>query len=1242
MVHTRHSYSKDIEDFTAINGHNNDDVVNGYEEDSIAQEQENTEILNENENNDRKDIEEKEVGNKNSDLKPRKRSGRGMVGLYDNIDFHDSYHRRSLRNLERRRTHPYDHKSNRRMKHSSSLRFQNFGSGIIRRSDRQPKKVFETFNESEIQRSIERKHQEMLEMEQASMYDSIKKRRGDEEDTQDDDDDEEEEDSDEESDEEEGSAEEDEVHAYSLRKTKPKTNYYQAPPLHSNRQRRGVMYEVRSPLHKVKLMKRIPQHASSPHHRRYKRRRRTSSTSSSDDEGAFERRKAKSMNQARMRCLPMNFQLDDMTGALRNRERANGNPMGSSLADVDPMKIDSKTSFSDVGGLDHHIRALKEMVVFPLLYPEVFQKFSISPPRGVLFYGPPGTGKTLVARALANECSSEGKKVAFFMRKGADCLSKWVGESERQLRLLFDQAYQMRPSIIFFDEIDGIAPVRSTRQDQIHSSIVSTLLALMDGLDARGEIVVIGATNRLDAIDPALRRPGRFDREFLFSLPNKTARQKIFEIHTSAWQPRLNKVFLCELADKCVGYCGADIKALCTETALFALRRRYPQIYETNKKLVLDMNEIKVAAVDFKNAMKTITPASHRSSLSPGRSLNESLKPLLQTCIDNGLAVLNKIFPPGQKIQDHALKDAIDFDEDEAPSIFEKPKSRQRGHAVVESSGEFLKTSMQTMDARVIHRPRLLVFGKSGNGQTSYIAPAFLYAMEHLTTHMLDLPALFGTSSRAPEEAVAQVFREARRTTPSIIYLPHIDIWWSSVQETTKATFMTLLHDIPSNSPLLFLATAEVAFSDLPESIQDLFSSINNELIEISSPTSSDRYIFFKELLLVHALKKPVAESTEKRHRRTEVLAVASPAKPRELSAEESKKLVETEEATLRELRLFLRQVVWKLLADRKFKEFSKPVDLGEVDDYLEVIKQPMDLSTVLTRINAHHYHTCAHFLDDVNLITNNCLEYNPDKDQYDKLLRNRACELRDVAHAFVHNDLDPEFEKLCIEIHQSRINRGYDVNAHAPSFLKVRSKSKNTNTSTMEVDEGNTSSTKPVVGDPTGPRFSRRVRGLSEPYEFDTSTLDLIEKNKRAAKKTVKLTSEVLDTNYNSTCSVPDEPQIEENSVKNAVEDEKASYQHENDVEITNTEEKIVDNVKRNLEFQEVRQSEVPNLVEEAEDLLSKLVENTDGCTVQTLERLYTDICRCIHSHKDEENRYIVLLDLQTVIKRIRQHQTS
>lgn len=148
----------------------------------------------------------------------------------------------------------------------------------------------------------------------------------------------------------------------------------------------------------------------------------------------------------------------------------------------------------------------------------------------ILFFNV-GTGKTLLARALANECSFGSRKVSFFMRKGADLLSKWVGESEKQLRLLFEQAAQMKPSIIFFDELDGLAPVRSSRQDQIHASIVSTLLALMDGLDNRGEVIVIGATNRIDAIDPALRRPGRFDRELYFPLPARKVSRKMLSYH---------------------------------------------------------------------------------------------------------------------------------------------------------------------------------------------------------------------------------------------------------------------------------------------------------------------------------------------------------------------------------------------------------------------------------------------------------------------------------------------------------------------------------------------------------------------------------------------------------------------------------------------------------------------------------------------------------------------------------------
>ncbi|NXT80892.1 ATAD2 protein, partial [Zapornia atra] len=319
--------------------------------------------------------------------------------------------------------------------------------------------------------------------------------------------------------------------------------------------------------------------------------------------------------------------------------------IGASLADIDPMQIDHSVRFDGVGGLSDHISALKEMVIFPLLYPEVFERFKIQPPRGCLFYGPPGTGKTLVARALANECSRGDRRIAFFMRKGADCLNKWVGESERQLRLLFDQAYKMRPSIIFFDEIDGLAPVRSAKQDQIHSSIISTLLSLMDGFDNRGEIVVIGATNRLDSIDPALRRPGRFDREFLFSLPDKEARKEIFEIHTRDWSPRPSGVFLEELADKCVGYCGADIKSLCAEAALCALRRRYPQIYRSHEKLQLDVASIKIAAKDFLLAMQKIAPASQRALATPGRALSSISKPLLENSLARILQALQRVFP---------------------------------------------------------------------------------------------------------------------------------------------------------------------------------------------------------------------------------------------------------------------------------------------------------------------------------------------------------------------------------------------------------------------------------------------------------------------------------------------------------------------------------------------------------------------------------------------------------------------
>ncbi|NXM71883.1 ATAD2 protein, partial [Serilophus lunatus] len=554
--------------------------------------------------------------------------------------------------------------------------------------------------------------------------------------------------------------------------------------------------------------------------------------------------------------------------------------IGASLADVDPVKIDCSVRFDGVGGLSDHISALKEMVVFPLLYPEVFERFKIQPPRGCLFYGPPGTGKTLVARALANECSQGDRRVAFFMRKGADCLSKWVGESERQLRLLFEQAYQMRPSIIFFDEIDGLAPVRSSKQDQVHSSVVSTLLALMDGLDSRGEVVVIGATNRLDSIDPALRRPGRFDREFLFSLPNKEARKEIFKIHTRDWTLKPLDKFLEELAEKCVGYCGADIKALCAEAALCALRRRYPQIYKRSEKLQLDVTSIKITAKDFVMAMQKTVPASQRAVASPGRALSPVLKPLLENTLERILQTLQRVFPHAElalkKDQQQAFMslnpilgtDVIDSDE-ESPSIFEEKTSHKMPD---HKNGEFLTLTRSMFVSFMFtflrnprcqptsFRPRFLLVEDPGCGQVFHLAPAVIHALEKFPVYTLDLPALF-VSTTSPEETCAQLMQEAQRTAPSIMYVPQIPLWWETVGPTVKAIFTTLLQNIPAFAPILLLATSDVQHGDLPEEIKALFNNDREEVFKIQWPTCAERRSFFEDLVMKQAAEPPASKN---------------------------------------------------------------------------------------------------------------------------------------------------------------------------------------------------------------------------------------------------------------------------------------------------------------------------------------------------------------------------------------------
>ncbi|CAI5686324.1 unnamed protein product [Oreochromis niloticus] len=711
-------------------------------------------------------------------------------------------------------------------------------------------------------------------------------------------------------------------------------------------------------------------------------------------------------------CLPLSLRTGNLLRTRKDKMAA-----GAGLADIDPMAIDQSVGFDSIGGLSGHISALKEMVVFPLLYPEVFDNFKIQPPRGCLFYGPPGTGKTLVARALANECSHGNRKVSFFMRKGADVLSKWVGESERQLRLLFEQAYQMRPSIIFFDEIDGLAPVRSSRQDQIHSSIVSTLLALMDGLDSRGEVVVIGATNRLDSIDPALRRPGRFDREFLFGLPDREARKDILKIHTRQWKPPPSEDFLDELSEKCVGYCGADIRAVCTEAALCALRRRYPQIYGTSQKLLLDVSSIAVSSCDFAAAMKKMSPASHRSAASPAKPLSPVVHPLLGGALQEILDALQRMFPHAEegmkrKREPGILDDTLMFEEDEGPSISKPSKNKNFLH--------FFRSAVKQPTS---HRPRIMLAGRPGAGQTSHLAPAILHALEHFTVHSLDSAVLFGVSSTSPEEACAQVFCEAKRTSPSILYIPHIQQWWDTAGPALRASFLSLLGSIPSFSPILLLATCSVFFQQLDPEIQSLFREDYGEVYVLRVPTQQERTSFFQDLILNQAAEAPPSKR-KTLSQAMEVLPLAPPPPPHKMSEQERLHLEEQEEDVLRELRLFLRNITERLSLDRRFKAFTKPVDIEEVPDYLMVIKKPMDLSTLLTNIDEHKYVTVGEFMADADLIWKNALEYNPDSDPMDRNIRHRACALKDTVRAIIRDELDEDFERVCEEIRESRIHR--------------------------------------------------------------------------------------------------------------------------------------------------------------------------------------------------------------------------
>eukprot|EP01133_Synstelium_polycarpum_P001065 gene1065-1208_t len=666
---------------------------------------------------------------------------------------------------------------------------------------------------------------------------------------------------------------------------------------------------------------------------------------------------------------------DDEDDAMGSQGRLHGGPMPVNMDSTEPLAIDTSVTFASVGGLHNHITLLKEMLILPLVYPEVFGRFAVQPPKGVLFYGSPGTGKTLLARALVNECNaSGGQKVSFFMRKGADCLSKWVGEAERQLRSLFDQAKSMAPSIIFFDEIDGLAPVRSARQDHIHSSMVSTLLALMDGLDARGQVIVIGATNRIDAIDPALRRPGRFDRELLFSLPNKQSRRTILGIHTAAWEPPIAASILDTVAETAAGYCGADLKALTAEAVLCALRSTYPQIYETRNKLKLSPDAIQVDMSHFRAAMAAIVPTSRRAIVSFATPLGRGVRPLLAS--------------PLESLMTRTL-----------PALF--PLTLLKGAPLLS-----------------VYRPRLLLSGGQGMGALQ-LGNAVLYEMEEFPTFAIDICTLLSDpTAKSIEESACRVLGEAKKVAPAILYLPNIERWWDV--SSLGNTLLGFLTSLDAHHPLFVLATANHSRQDLSDDILAIFGDRSDSVFSMEQPTESEIFDFLRTTLL--NIKDGLYQVFQAKRVKKKAI-VELPIVPMAATPDTRDRDRKQEMQFIRQLRILLRDVTSKIIYDKKYFTFFRDVNIQLYPEYYEIIKNPMSLFTITNNLENHKYSTVSGFLNDIDLIVTNTIEYYQVHDPYGidgtKAIQ-RAKQLQDEVFAMI-DQIDPVLILTCENIASKR-----------------------------------------------------------------------------------------------------------------------------------------------------------------------------------------------------------------------------
>jgi transitional endoplasmic reticulum ATPase len=467
-------------------------------------------------------------------------------------------------------------------------------------------------------------------------------------------------------------------------------------------------------------------------------------------------------------------------------------------------------TYEDIGGLGDAVGRVREMIELPLRHPELFKRLGVEAPKGVLLYGPPGTGKTLLAKAVANETNAN-----FYTIGGPEIMSKYYGESEEKLRNVFQQAEKNAPSIIFIDEIDSIAPKREEVSGEVERRVVAQLLSLMDGMSTRGKVVVIGATNRINAIDPALRRPGRFDREIEIGVPDKVGRLEILQIHTRG-MPIANDVALEKLADISHGFVGADLQALSKEAAIRALRRVLPEIDLSSESIPVEtLRKIIVTMQDFMDVIKEMEPSAMREVF---------------------------VEVPNVKWEDIGGLSSI---KQELQEAVEWPLKYQRVFSYADATP-----------------PKgILLYGPPGTGKTLMAKAAANESEANFIS--IKGPELLSKWVGESEKGVREVFRKARQAAPCIIFFDEIDAiaprrggGFGGDSHVTERLISQLLTELDGLEILTNVIV--IGATNRPDIVDPalLRPGRFDRLLYVSTPDRESRI----QIIKIHTKKKPLAD----------------------------------------------------------------------------------------------------------------------------------------------------------------------------------------------------------------------------------------------------------------------------------------------------------------------------------------------------------------------------------------------